>query len=461
MLQDILMDAKEWFPAGVHTELRAQCNRDRDVVLVQGSLTRNSREETRGVSARIYQNGVCGFSSVADYTQDAAKNVLREAADNAAFMDRHAGKGKGALPPFFGEGIVQREELPDTEQKRYIEVVKDFDDYLLRNCPHLTGRTVRAAEDSMEKLLKTSDGAEGHFISPRSFVYIFLNAETKDGTPVEVYAPLGGEGTFDRQFENPAVWYPKIDTLYRQLMDKREGVHAKAGLRTVILGGMMSGILAHESVGHTVEADAVLSGSVAATNLHRQVASEKVSMTDFAHTAFGERCPLPVFLDDEGIVCSDAPLIENGILTGYMHNRESAQHFDVAPTGNARAFLFSDEPLIRMRNTAVHPGKDRLEDMIASVEEGYYLLDYNNGQADATGEFMFGITCGYEIRKGKIGKAILDTTISGVAFDMLKTVDMVGDSVTWSCSGYCGKKQPMPVGMGGPALRCKVLIGGR
>ncbi len=84
-----------------------------------------------------------------------------------------------------------------------------------------------------------------------------------------------------------------------------------------------------------------------------------------------------------------------------------------------------------------------------------------NGQADTTGEFMFGVTMGYEIKNGKLGRALLDTTISGVAFEMLKTVDMVGDSVVWSSSGFCGKKQPMPVGMGGPALRCKVMIGGR
>ena len=166
-------------------------------------------------------------------------------------------------------------------------------------------------------------------------------------------------------------------------------------------------------------------------------------------------------MDDEGTPAADVPLIENGILTGYMNNRESAEQFGMAPGGNARAWLFSDEPLIRMRNTSVHPGADKLEDMIASIDDGYYLVDSGNGQADTTGEFMFGVTVGYEIKKGKLGKALLDTTISGVAFDMLKTVDMVGDEVVWCSSGFCGKKQRMPVGMGGPALRCKVMIGGR
>ena len=113
-----------------------------------------------------------------------------------------------------------------------------------------------------------------------------------------------------------------------------------------------------------------------------------------------------------------------------------------------------------MRNTAVLPGKDKLEDMIASVDDGYYLLGTGNGQADLTGEFMFGITCGYEIKNGKIGRAILDTTVSGIAFDMLKTVDMVSDSMIW-WAGMCGKKQMMPVSTGGPAIKCKITIGGR
>ena len=118
------------------------------------------------------------------------------------------------------------------------------------------------------------------------------------------------------------------------------------------------------------------------------------------------------------------------------------------------------DPIIRMRNTTILPGQDKLEEMIASVDDGYYLLETNNGQADLTGEFMFGVTFGYEIKKGKLGRAILDTTVSGMAFDMLKTVDMISDDVYWCTSGMCGKGQPMMVAMGGPELRCKIMLGG-
>jgi len=255
--------------------------------------------------------------------------------------------------------------------------------------------------------------------------------------------------------------FPGIDRLHRKLMDKVDGVYAEAGYKTVILGGKLSGMLAHEAVGHTVEADLVMGGSVAGPNLNKRVASDLVSMVDYANTTPNGEAPLPVYLDDEGQLAKDAVLIKNGILTGFMHNRESAEKFGVQPTGNARAWAFSDEPLIRMRNTAVLPGTSTLEEMIESIDDGYYLIDTNNGQADLTGEFMFGVTMGYEIKHGRLGKAILDTTVTGIAFDMLKTVDMVSDGINWNSSGFCGKKQMIPVGLGGPELRCKIMIGGR
>ncbi len=461
MLQDILSGRSAQFDSGAHTELRGQLNRQRRVVLLSGSIVTNSRSDISGVSARVYRNGTYGFSSMAEFTEEAAGRVLNAASENAAFMDRHVGLGKPPLKPLPRASYRISEGIHDPAQKAYIDFAGALDAYVAQHCPALISRRVVAMEDSMEKLLVTSDGMDAHTILPRSYCYVILTAETPEGAPVELFRALGGEGTFDRNFTDPAACYGAIDELYGHLMKKREGVYADAGRKTVILGGMMTGMLSHEAVGHTVEADLVLGGSVAGPCLHRQVASEKVTLTDFASEAFGERCPLPVFVDDEGTRAVDVPLIENGILTGYMNSRESAEHFGMTPGGNARAWLFSDEPLIRMRNTAVHPGTDKLEDMIASIDDGYYLMDSGNGQADTTGEFMFGVTLGYEIKKGKLGRALLDTTISGVAFDMLKTVDMVGDRVVWTSSGFCGKKQPMPVGMGGPALRCQVMIGGR
>lgn len=460
-MQDILRPHSLNFKSGTHTELRAQTNKSRKVVLLSGNLTANSRREVSGVSARVYKNGVYGFSSVAEMSDDAIRSVLNAATDNAAFLDNHVDLKKASLPKIEQGSVFVQNDIYDVEQKEYIDFIKGVDDYIQRKYPKLSGRTVIATADSMEKLLYTSDGYASHSIMPRSYVYIFLNAESKNGLPLELFKAVGGGDTFNNNFKDYSQVYSSIDILYEQLMQKCEGVYAQSGMKTCILSGELAGMLAHEAVGHTVEADLVLAGSVAAHNLNKKVASEIVSLTDFANTAFGERCALPIYVDDEGTPAEDAKIIENGILVGYMNNRTSAQHFGVKPQGNARAYEFSDEPLIRMRNTAIHPGTSKLEDMIASVDDGYYLINTSNGQADTTGEFMFGISMGYEIKHGKLGRAILDTTISGVAFKALQTVDMLSDTMSWSSSGFCGKKQLMPVSMGGPDMKIQMMIGGR
>lgn len=461
MIYPKLSNCKSLFAANTHSTLRVQKSRRRVVSMRMGDIVSNARTESKGVCASVYKNGVRGFSSLAATDEKAVKSVLEAATANAAFLDARTGYALPSVPVIGGGHISAQRGVCDVEQKRYVKFLREIDNYIIKSCPKVTARAITAMEDSMEKELISSDGADGESCIPRSYIYVFLTANHQNGTPVELYKVFGGFGCFDELFSTPDVLFAEIDELYLRLLDKTEAVHADAGEKTCILDGILSGMLAHEAVGHTVESDLVMAGSVAKHCLNKQVASSLVSMTDFAHTAFGETAPLPVYIDDEGVIATDAPIIKDGILVGYMHNRESARDFGVAPAGNARAFAYSDEPLVRMRNTAVHPGDSSVEDMIASIEDGYYLIDTGNGQADTTGEFMFGITMGYEIKNGKLGKAILDTTISGVAFEMLKTVDMVGDKMVWASSGMCGKKQPMPVGMGGPALRCRAMIGGR
>lgn len=461
MLHDNITSKKHLFDIGTHTELRAQVNRSRQASIVAGNPVGNARTEFSGVSARVLRRGVYGFSSYADLSSDAAEKVLRAASENADFLARHAGKDAPTLPSMPVRPHFEECDISDVEQKRYLDFLRELDAYISKNYPNLASRFVSARADSSEKLLAVSDGSDFHSILARSYIYVGMTANTDAGAPVEMFDIAGGLGTFDINFTDPALLFPKIDELYRRIMEKREGVYAEAGRKTCILAGSLTGMLAHEAVGHTVEADLVIGGSVAAHNLSCRVASDKVTLVDFAHTALGERAPLPVYVDDEGVAASDALIIDRGMLVGYMNSRETALRFGMTPTGNARAYLFSDEPLIRMRNTAILPGEDKLADMISSIEDGYIFDKTNNGQADTTGEFMFGVTGGYEIKNGKLGRALLDTTISGVAFDMLKTVDMVSDEMVWASSGMCGKKQPMPVGMGGPAIRCEVNVGGR
>jgi len=444
-----------------YTELRVQENRTTRISFVKGHNVENSRSSDSGVSARAYSNGSWGFASSPELHGDAVKSVIESATQNALFLDSRENKGRGPLP-----GVACNSEndfstkKPRLGQKDLLDFAKELDDHIERIYPELASRVVTINCLDMEKTLVTSDGSFSHSMIPRAYVLVLMSV-VKDGQPIEFYRPYGGFGQFEDVLTSPDDLFDELEQQYQDLVKKSEGVYPDAGLSTCVLDAELAGILAHEAIGHTVEADMVLGGSVAGDKIAKEVASPLITLIDFANSFDGKLCPVPVFVDDEGTKAEDAVIIEKGILRNYLHNKESAASFGVPPKGNARAFQFSDEPLIRMRNTAILPGKDKLEDMIASIDDGYYLVKPGNGQADSTSEFMFAVTLGYKIKNGKISKAIKDTTISGIAFDVLRTVTMVSENTHWTSSGMCGKKQPIPVGMGGPAIKCKINIGGR
>ncbi|MCD4651142.1 MAG: TldD/PmbA family protein [Candidatus Cloacimonetes bacterium] len=444
-----------------YTELRMQENTQVAVSMVQGNLIGNSRSTTSGISARVFNEGTWGFSSSPDWKDTDVKKVIEAAAENARFLSTRVKGLAGVLPGRPAKMThVFSTRKPRYSQKQLIEFVQNLDNYILTKYPELQSRVVQISTLDMEKRLLTSDGTESLSLIPRSFVMVSLTTMA-DGQPVDLYKPFGGLGNIEDNLNKPEDLYSEIDKLHENLMQKAEGVYPDAGVCDCVMDADLAGILAHEAIGHTTEADFVMNGSIAAEYMDKKVASPLITLIDYAHHNNGELCPQPVYIDDEGVEAEDTVIIKDGILKSYMHNRESAAHFGVEPTGNARAYSFSDEPLIRMRNTAMVPGISKLEEMIFSIDKGYYLVQPSNGQADSTSEFMFGIRMGYEIINGKIGKAIKDTTIAGVAFDVLETVSMVSDEMKWASSGMCGKKQPMPVGMGGPAIKCKVNIGGR
>ena len=444
-----------------YTELRAQENRILSISMVNGDVMDNRRTTVSGISARTYSRGLWGFASTPLLDDESIRGVIGSATRNSRFLaDREEREGY-TLPS--NPGRLSRDFSTSrrrASQREIIEFIRDIDARIAEKFSGVVSRTCSLQLLDMEKSLITSDGACSYSMIPRSIIYVSMSTENR-GEPVQLMDVHGGLGQFEDVFTDGEELFGKLDEHYEQLMRKAEGVHPETGMKECILDADLAGILSHEAIGHTTEADIVRGGSVAGDSMGEKVASPLVTLVDFAGEALGETCPVPVFVDDEGTLAEDAVIIEDGVLMRFMHNKESAAYFDARPTGNARAYKFSDEPIIRMRNTAILPGRSKLEDMIASVDDGYYLMKPSNGQADSTSEFMFGVVQGYEIKKGRLGRAIRDTTISGVAFDMLKTVSAVSDEIKWSCSGMCGKKQAIPVGMGGPAVKCMVNIGGK
>lgn len=445
-----------------YTELRVQENRSLRLGLLNGSLVSNDQSAESGVSSRVFKDGNWGFSSNAEINDTSISKVIKSSSENVSFLNKMSQNKCGILLP---EETYHYELNLSTKKNKnqntyWIDFIKELDNYIKKKYKQITSRRIFISNLDMEKNLITSSGSESYSLTPRSLLYIVLTIDNNNN-PVELMDVFGGLGQLEDNFEDVQPFYTKIDNLVEKLNQKSKGIYAKAGIHDVVLDADLAGILAHEAIGHTTEADLVLGGSVAGDFLNKPVATELVTLIDYANTMDNNICPVPVFVDDEGTKARDVKIIDNGILKKYMHNKDSANELSMDLTGNARAYRFSDEPLIRMRNTAIRPGNDKLSDMISSIDSGYYLTRSSNGQADSTSEFMFGVVMGYEIKNGKIGSAIKDTTISGVAFDVLKTVTMISDEMKWSSGGMCGKKQIIPVGMGGPAIKCKLNIGGR
>ncbi len=446
---------------GCHTELRFQSNLYTRLVMRKGVLVENMQLERRGVSARCHQGGAFGFASRVGDSDAIIESTIAEAAENAELV-RYGGSQDNRLPHAgagHGEFDHKTARGKATAADR-MAVVAEIDAYVSRVYPGLLNVDIGLSHVGVEKTLATSAGAATRSYVPRCNVALRLVLQANDGV-VDLHRIYGGFGDFEDRFRSIDWIFAEIDRLYEELREKADGTYCDAGTHDVVLDPDISGILAHEAVGHTCEADLVLCGSVAGDNLGHRVASEKVTLVDHGGRGPDGEASFAIHVDDEGTPCRDVTIIENGVLRSFLHNRETARAFGVEPTGNARANAFSDEPLVRMRNTAIQRGTDRLDDMIGAIDRGYYLKRSTNGQADANGEFMFGVALGYEIRNGRLGRAIRDTTISGVAFDMLRTVTHVSDDFTWSRGGMCDKKQLIEVGMGGPAIKCRLHVGGR
>ena len=445
-----------------YTELRLHTNHTKTVQMIGGSIVTNSASSRGGVSARSYDDGAFGFASFPSLSDDAVPGTLEAAAENAAILQRRTRRSRGDLPEGgIGTGIFDyrsaKAPLTDAEQ---LDAIRAIDAYLRKTYPDVANIDLTLSFLAMEKGLATSLGALTYSYIPRTIVGVRLSFKADDGV-IDVSESFGGFGDPQEHLGDVSVFFDDLDRLHTELREKASGGYCRPGEHDVILDSRLAGILAHEAIGHTCEADLVLAGSIAGDHVGDVIASEKVTLVDYAERGPDGNGGIAIHVDDEGVVCEDVTIIDKGVLKTFLHNKQTARDMDAAPTGNARAYAFDDEPLVRMRNTAIAPGDDALEEMIASVDHGYYLVRPTNGQADSTSEFMFGVGMGYEIENGKITRAVRDTTISGGAFDMLKTITHVSDDLTWGKGGMCGKKQLIPVGMGGPAIKCRITVGGR
>ena len=446
--------------ASSYSENRRHELRKSMLLMVDGNLVSNARTVEAGSSARVYEGGYWGFASSSETTAEKAREVADLARRNAKAMARFGQRKKLELPNGRYRGEHEYKGSVPLTAGECTERLAQIDAWCKARFKGIKSTRLRAGDEHHRKHIVNSEGTDAIASIQRALAYVTFIAEDTSGSPVEVtefFSWKGHLGDFDWSLE---AIKPKLDELYGHLEAKRNAVPARGGPQKVVMAPHLAGILAHEAMGHPCEADLVLGGAVTGDLVGKPIASPLVTMIDFAHTYDGKETVVPVYCDDEGMAATDAVLIKDGVLTEFMNSLETAARMGARPTGSARAYAPGDEPLVRMRNTAILPGKSKLDDMIAGIDDGYLLLRTGNGQADSTTEFMFAISLGYEVRNGKLGRAIRDTTISGSAIKVLQSVDAVSDDMHWASGGYCGKKQLMVVSMGGPAIRARVHMGG-
>ena len=287
----------------------------------------------------------------------------------------------------------------------------------------------------------------------RPLVRLSVSVVVSDGDNMES-GSYGSGGRFSYEsFLQADTWQKHVDEAYRQAKNLLEAEPAPAGEMQVVLGSGWPGILLHEAIGHGLEGDFNRKGtSVFSGLMGERVAAPSVTVVDDG-TIGNRRGSLSI--DDEGTPTQCTTLIENGILVGYMQDRTNAKLMGTESTGNGRRQSFAHQPMPRMRNTIMQAGNENPQDIINSVKNGLYAVNFGGGQVDITnGKFVFSASEAYKIDNGNIGAPVKGATLIGSGFEVLKNVKAVGNDMELDPGiGTCGKNgQGVPVGVGQPTL---------
>jgi TldD protein len=272
---------------------------------------------------------------------------------------------------------------------------------------------------------------------------------------------LGGRFTYD-QIVDEASWKHAIEQALRQALLNLDAVPAPAGEMEVVLGPGWPGILLHEAIGHGLEGDFNRKKTSAFSGLLGQrIAAKGVTVVDDG-TIANRRGSLTI--DDEGTPSGRTVMIEDGILKGFIQDRQNARLMGVAPTGNGRRQSHAHAPMPRMTNTVMMAGEHAPEEILASVKRGIYAVNFGGGQVDITsGKFVFSASEAYLVENGKIGAPVKGATLIGSGADALTKISMIGNDMGMDPGiGTCGKQgQGVPVGVGQPTLKLNGLtVGG-
>ena len=269
------------------------------MAMVDGNLTANSQTSQGGSSSRVFNRGYWGFASVPLLEPSAIERMSRKAKDNAEAMCGFGEKPKLDLPLGQYVGEHDYNGKPPMPSQEAIELLQDLDAFCKREFPDTKSATFFLQQERHAKQYATSNGSEGLNSINRAACYLTLTGEDQHGKPIEVVHYISNKGNL----ADLDLTLPKLETELRTLHDhlqaKRFAVHARGGKQTVVLSPELAGMLAHEAMGHPCEADLVIGGAVTGNLVGRQIASELITMVDFAHTYDGEELMITEAFDPD------------------------------------------------------------------------------------------------------------------------------------------------------------------
>jgi TldD protein len=438
-------------------ELFLEYRQSEALVFDNGRLKQATYDTAQGFGLRAVKDEAVGYAHASDLSEAA---LVRAADAVRAVKGGHS--GSYAEPP----GRTNRKlygddnplQLPAFDAK--VKLLEQIDAYArgkdarVRQVSASIGATWQVVE------ILRADGTTYRDIRPMVRLNVLVVAG--DGDRQESGScGVGGREGYER-FITPDAWQGAVDEAFRQALVNLDAVAAPAGEMDVVLGAGWPGVMLHEAVGHGLEGDFNRKKTSAFAGLMgQQVAAKGVTVVDDG-TMQQRRGSLSI--DDEGTPTNRTVLIEDGILVGYMQDRQNARLMKMKPTGNGRRESHAHVPMPRMTNTYMLAGKHDPKEIIASVTNGLYAVSFGGGQVDITsGKYVFQCTEAYKIENGKVGAPVKGAMLIGNGPTDLHRISMIGNDFALDPGiGTCGKNgQGVPVGVGQPSLRMdKITVGG-
>ncbi|MEL6994935.1 MAG: metalloprotease TldD [Pseudomonadota bacterium] len=433
-------------------ELFIERRRSESLSFDDGQVKNASYDATEGFGLRAVTGEVTGYAHSSDVSDPALKRAVETA--RLAVGD---GGGTLAPAPIPSNRRLYSDDDPIASQSFPVklETLREIDAFARGLDPQVVQVSASLSASLQEVVILRADGSEYNDTRPMTRLNIAVIVE-KDGRRESGSAAGGGRFVPDGLLD-PEDWQAKAHEALRIAKVNLEAEPAPAGVMDVVLGPGWPGILLHEAIGHGLEADFNRKGSSAFAGLMgRRIAAPGVTVLDDG-TLPDRRGSIS--FDDEGTASNATTLIEDGVLVGYMQDRQNARLMGKTSTGNGRRESYAHAPMPRMTNTYMLAGETAPEDILADLKDGIYAVGFGGGQVDiTTGKFVFSCTEAYRVKNGKPGAPLKGATLIGDGATALREIRAVGNDLALDPGiGTCGKQgQWVPVGVGQPTL----MIGG-